>query len=239
MSFYEKFKRIRNRLTKIDTISLIQLCSIKLHEIENTHIAEWKGWFPWNLALLIKWSVECGGQKYPTREATESLVTKLMNQMNDLSSKNAFLEDGGIGGLQKFLRTTAFQQFWYQAKLNSWELSRQYLLFCEISEDHPIQKNFIIQRGLDTRKFLELCLLLWTWLGKNEKNIAFKPSVLSSVSNYSIDEITIFLNSISLSLENFALELRLAEGVVFSVLPLFIRIFRIPGAYAAISYCHL
>ncbi|MDA3907230.1 MAG: hypothetical protein PF484_14250 [Bacteroidales bacterium] len=188
-------------MSKIETMSLIQLCSIKLHEIENKHITEWEGWLPWNLVLLIKWSVEYGGKQYPTREATKTVVTKLINLMNDLPSENVFLKDNGIGGLQKFVRTTAFQQFWYQTRLNSWELSRQYLLFCEIPPEHPIQKNFADNHGLDTRKFLELCLLLWTWIGKNQNNIVFKPSVLSSVTNFTTDEILTFLNSISLTLD--------------------------------------
>lgn len=201
MSFHEKFKRVRNRLSKIETMSLIQLCSIKLHEIENKHITEWEGWLPWNLVLLIKWSVEYGGKQYPTREATKTVITKLINLMNDLPSENVFLKDNGIGGLQKFVRTTAFQQFWYQTRLNSWELSRQYLLFCEIPPEHQIQKNFKDNHGLDTRKFLELCLLLWAWIGKNQNNIVFKPSVLSSVTNFTTDEILTFLNSISLTLD--------------------------------------
>lgn len=201
MSFHDKFKRVRNRLSKIETMSLIQLCSVKLHEIENKHISEWGGWLPWNLVLLIKWSVEHGGKQYPTRQATKTVITKLMNLMNDLPSENVFLKDTGIGGLQKFVRTTAFQQFWYQTRLNSWELSRQYLLFCEIPKEHPIQKNFENNLGLNTKRFLELCLLLWTWLGKNQNNIAFKPSVLSSVTNFTREEIISFLNSISLTLE--------------------------------------
>lgn len=174
---------------------------MKLHEIENKHITEWGGWLPWNLVLLIKWSVEYGGKQYPTREATETVITKLMNLINELPSENVFLKDNGIGGVQKFVRTTAFQQFWYQKRLNSWELSRQYLLFCEIPPEHPIQKNFLANHGLDTRKFLELCLLLWTWICKNENNIAFKPSVLLSATNFTADEISTFLNSIPLTFD--------------------------------------
>ncbi len=174
MEFYERFKRVRNRISKVDTLSLIHNTSAQLHKIERMDPPDWKGWLPWHLLLLLKWGIEYGGGQYPPEEAKESVLVKLMNLIKGLEDGNVFLKEGGNLGLQKFLRTTAFQQLWFQTRLGKWELSRQYILFCELPQNHPIQKKFIENYKLEPAIFLEISLFLWIWLGKSEKNYFFK-----------------------------------------------------------------
>src|SRR5690606_36752873 len=122
----------------LDPNSLINLASKKLHEIENKSINDWEGFLPWRLLLIIKWGFEFGGENYPLQIVDEHMLVKLMNMLHELEGveTNPFLEDQSVKGLQKFLRTIAFQQFWLQSKLGGWVISRQKVLFSNLPTEH-------------------------------------------------------------------------------------------------------
>jgi hypothetical protein len=202
MSSYDQFKRIRNQIRKLDTLSLVSAATTKLHEIEISPIEKWEGFLPWRLLLIIKWGFEYGGENYPLRNVDENILAKLMNLLDEFegTETNPFLGHQSIVGLQKFLRTLAFQQFWLQYKLGTWVIARQKVLFCDLPSEHPIHITFEqSMNGLRMIDFLELGWLLWSWVVRESKNIEFQPEILFQNIAYPTEDILSFCNAISLS----------------------------------------
>lgn len=198
----KEFNKIQHQLEKLDIYSLVMAAMSKLREVEAKPINELNGFYPWRLLLLIKWAYEFGGVRHPLWLVDENMLVKLLNLIHDFegAEPNPFLEEGTVLGVQKFLRTIAFQQFWTQIKLGTWAISRQKILFCDLSPDDPIRLN--IERamnGLDVGIFLELSWLVWTWLMKNVKNYVFRSDSMFQNLQYPKSEIEAFCSALSLS----------------------------------------
>lgn len=199
MNFYEQFKIVRNRIRKFDSISLITRTSSKLHEIEYKEITDWNGWLPWNLLLLIKWSAEHGGSYYPPKEFSDKSLVNISNLMHDFASTNDFLDQGDEGGLRKFMRVLAFQQFWIQRSVSSWEVVRQYILFTGEENEDPVRENFKKITGLEPKLFLQISLLLYSSFLKDQNLGFFNPFLVFSNTNLSQESIRNYFLSMSLT----------------------------------------
>jgi hypothetical protein len=107
------FKPIRNKLGEYDILSLVINASKKLHEVESKHPSDFRGWLPWHILLLIKWSYEYGGLKHPPKPAHEPILVKLMNLIKSYEEEcqSFSLTSGEPSSVIKFFRILAFQQF--------------------------------------------------------------------------------------------------------------------------------
>lgn len=183
---YEAFKPIRNLLGKYDSVSLAIQAATRLHEIEAKPVQEWGRWPPWLLLLLIKWGFEFGGSQYPPKAVAEADLVRLINKLHDFEGVcgSPFLGGGGPPGPLKFLRTKAYQQFWMERPLGSWDLARQRVLFCQLPREHWLQVQFIQRFGLTMDDFTEFAVVVWTWLAKNPANVQLNPESL--FGNFSV-----------------------------------------------------
>jgi hypothetical protein len=111
MSSFEDYKVLRNKVWKIELLSLVLQCIKKLHEISKKAVHENGGYTPWNLLYLVKIAFLEGG-KNGSKAATIGDVNTALNQIIHLGDECRFLY-GEKGGLRKFMRTLAFQQFWF------------------------------------------------------------------------------------------------------------------------------
>jgi hypothetical protein len=197
---YEAFKPIRNLLGKYDNVSLAVEAATKLHEVEARPVQEWRTWCPWLLLLLIKWGFEFGGSQYPPKAVGEADLVKLINKLHDFEGfcGSPFLHEGGLSGLGKFLRTKAYQQFWMQRSLGSWDLVRPGVLFCHLPTEHPLRAQFREQFGLTMENFMEFALLVWTWLHNNAANVQFNPKMLFGNLNVQEDKKAAFVAALAL-----------------------------------------
>jgi hypothetical protein len=200
---YSLFKPIRNKLGEHDITSLVINATKKLHEIENKTPADFRGWSPWLLLLLIKWSYEFGGQKYPSKSVDESKLAKIITLIKNFeeSFQTSFLDEAKIYSVPKFLRILAFQQFWFQSGFGTWHITRSLVLFCSLPSDHPIQKAFFKVMSISMLDFLELGFLVWVWLKKGKSRIKFDPDYIFSLSTYDPKTIEAFLHGISLLID--------------------------------------
>jgi hypothetical protein len=197
---FEAFKPIRNLLGKYDTVSLAVEAATKLHEVEVRSIQEWRTWCPWLLLLLIKWGFEFGGSQFPSKAVGEDDLANLINKLHDFERDcgSPFLGEQGVRGLPKFLRTTAFQQFWMQRSQAAWDLARQRALFCHLRPGHPLQAQFTRRFGLTMEEFIEFALLVWAWLAKTPANVQFTPKSLFASLNVPADKQAAFISALCL-----------------------------------------
>jgi hypothetical protein len=181
---------------------LVNIATAKLHEIDTKPTEKCEGFYPWRLFLLIKWGFEYGGENYPLRNADNNMLVKLINMLHEFEylETDPFLEENNYISIQKFLRTSAFQQFWLQKRLDSWKLARQNVLFCDLPSEHPIHINFEqSMRGVRMVDFLVLSVGLWSWLEMESNNISFQPEILFQNLGYPKDIIFSYCNAISLT----------------------------------------
>jgi hypothetical protein len=176
---YDAFKPVRNLLRKYASVSVAVEAATKLHEVEVRPIQEWLTWCPWLLLLLIKWGFEFGGSQYPPRAVGERDLASLINKLHEFEGVcgSPFL-GGERPQLMKFLRTKAYQQFWMQAALGSWDFVRELALFGRLPPDHSFRARLTSHVGLAMDEFAELALASWAWLEESPANIRFNPDTL-------------------------------------------------------------
>ena len=201
MDSYEAFKRIRNQLRKLDSESLIIKLVTKLHSVEGRSVNEWQGYLPWRLLLLLKWAFEYSGENYPLKNCDDYILAKLINLVHEFegAEKNPFLKQGDIAGLNKFLRTLSFQQFWLQREMHYLDLARQIELFCSLPDDDILRNEIENQlHGFSLNKFLSLFWFIWAWAGMAPTNVAFSREQVFGITQISEEEADKFLRIISL-----------------------------------------
>lgn len=200
LGFEEYFRQIQRELSKRDVTSLVLTLSDRLHTIEELEVDQWQGWLPWYLLLLIRWSFEYGGTRYPPKQVNPSVLPKLINLINQAESHHPLLEEGTYSGALGFFRTRAFQQFWLQHRLSGWDIARQYFLFYKYPVSESIQIQFAQIFGMKTNEFLGLSLAWLTLIRLNPRNIVFASSLLQGL-DYSEDTIKAFFRALSHSIQ--------------------------------------
>lgn len=201
MDSFEAFKKIRNQLRKLDRDSLVIIVIQKLRSIEGKEPNEWHSFLPWRLLLLLKWGFEFCGENYPLIISDELMLAKLINKVHTFeeAEQNPFLEQGDVGGINKFLRTLSFQQFWLQREMYYLDIARQIELFCNLPPDdflrHEIE-NYL--DGMDLKEFISFFWLIWVWAAEKPTNLAFNNEIIFGNTRITDEVINKFLGLISL-----------------------------------------
>lgn len=169
MENYETYKIIRNKVRKYNALSIVLKCIEKLHYLYRKPIGLERGLIPWELLLLTKIATIEDGNGANDRIADDNDIAHLLNCIKDLTKSNKFLSDKSLHGIYKFLRMTAFQQFWLQEKVTGRDLGCQLLLFSSDDWDYPIKEKFVELLGLDIDAYFQL--LIATWVAFEEKQI--------------------------------------------------------------------
>lgn len=201
-SFDRPYQKLLKLIRRHNVLSIVTQASLKLHEMErmeddDKRVQAWGQTPPWLLMLLIRWAFEHGD---PSTLDKPSLnyreFVKAVNLLHDMNgAEDPFLKEGGVAGLQKFLRTLAFQQFWYSAKLSQSDLGRQGVLFRRLPEEHWIQRKFRELTKLSISEFLEIAFILWASLdGKLSPQVSAKL-----FDNYSPNKGKLFFDLVSLA----------------------------------------
>lgn len=200
---YDSFKPIRNQIRQYRKLDLIISCSNKLRMLENQSPSHYKGWVPWHLLLIIKWTFESGEVNFPPKLLTENGLIKIVNLIHDLDGKHQgyFLRLGNTAGLFKYLRVMAHQQFPLQLDMGKYTLARQHLLFVRLPSDHPIKTMFRKTHGMDMDTFLMLSFILWAWFVQDGKPSLFFSKHLFKNTTFLPQTIDQYLATISLTLE--------------------------------------
>lgn len=201
MDFFSRFKPIRNKIKKFDSLSLVKISIQELHAFKgpksNTPL-------PWVILSIIKLSFSYGEDSSPKRKfATRSDFIDLHDAIWDLFSKPRFLADGTAGGLNKFVRLVGFQQFWPQKDPYIFpDLARQFFLFTNEERLFSYSESFEELAGIKLIEFLKLCQFLWVRFLKNDHHYDISTSYFESLKDdFHKDTINKFLDLLSLTPE--------------------------------------
>lgn len=159
MANFEDYKALRNKVRNYELLSLVLLCIKKLHEISKKAVYESGGYYPWNLLYLVKIAFLEGG-KNGSKAATIGNINTALNHINELGNESRFLK-GENGGVRKFMRTLAFQQFWFQRPITSSDMARQLLIF-DGSTAAKLSEEFLVITGLEIKTFLQMLISAWS-----------------------------------------------------------------------------
>lgn len=197
MSTFEDYKKVRNKVRKFEPLSIVLPSIQKLHETSKRPPNEYGGYTPWNLLYLIKIAfLEAG--KNGSKIATMRDINNTLNKIIDLGDGNRFL-NGKMGGLRKFMRMLAFQQFWFQRPITSDDLARQFLIFNRESAARWNEEFYQIT-GLPLRTFLQMLMAVLAGFIENSSRIYITKTWFSPLG---LDEDTIesFFRLVSLNFE--------------------------------------
>lgn len=193
MSKYDDYKVLRNNVRKFNAMSIILTCIRKLHEISKKPIHEETAYLPWELLYLTKIAFLEGG-KNGEKEAGIINVNGMLNQLKNLGSESSFLSEKTTGGLRKFMRMLAFQQFWVQRGLSNYDLARQVLIFNNCT---AWSAEFEAITGIPMRTYLQLLVASWTRFLTPENHISLTQGWFAPLG-YPAATINSFLNTVSL-----------------------------------------
>lgn len=193
MSKYDDYKVLRNKVRKFTALSIIFICIKKLHEISKKPVFEETAYLPWELLYLIKIGFLEGG-KNGEKVAVINDVNGMLNQLKELGSDSPFLGMGTAGGLRKFMRTLAFQQFWVQRGLSNYDLARQVVIFNDCTAWND---EFEAITGIPIRTYLQLLVASWTRFLEKSNTVTLTPNWFVTLG-YPAGTIDSFLDTVSL-----------------------------------------
>ena len=159
---FEEYKPIRNRLRKWRPDSIVETAIVKLFEISAKKATEWRGYTPWDILLVIKWTfADWKNMKAPDPISINGF-NGIVNMVKDyVANSTKIIKSKNPYSIEKFMRQTAFQQFWFQEKLGKRELGRTVELFLNLPCKFNLDKALGDKLGLSKEEFIELALLFW------------------------------------------------------------------------------
>jgi len=198
---YENYKPIRNRIRKFDANTLVSRSVHKLHEIKDFDTLEFKGWSPWNLLLLIKWTLLDGHFESGRKPATFDHLAALVKMTHDLFGIGRMPSEYSSTSL--FAKNLIFQQEWLQRRPSMADVGRQIELFVRSKERDRIDEIFTkASKGIHISDFLELSFALGSkFMGGIPSAPHVDESFFSTVAHsYSADTVRLFLELLSLDI---------------------------------------
>ena len=204
--YYSEYKRIRNKFRKYNSLSVLSKCIEYLHHPTKDKLEDLQK-HPWFVMLLMKWVLI--DERFDTqrkKQIDNKTTYDLIQSVFDLSIVARLPNDFDHHTL--FMRGMAYQQFMYQEGFSFSNFARQQLLFSDLPSNNYIQRTFTGLIGLNTGRFLELCLALLTrFISTNEREISHKW--FSTLEHeYSYDEVSKCLNALSLPVLSIRKKLR-------------------------------
>ena len=198
---YDLHKPVRNRIRKLEPVSLIYEAVSKL-AIYDKNPTE-RRYLPWELLLLIKW-VLLYHEPSPrlTKVATEVDLNRCIIDLKDMN-KNIKLPPQKSGEktepAHKLRRRRAFQRFPYHSRIYEVKdvIARQQILFVDLGGEYKISKRFQGITGIEVNNFLLLCFATWALLNINKN----QRLTVKNFSNFAeSSEVQHFLDMLSLDL---------------------------------------
>ena len=159
MDAYSAFKPLRNKLRQFTTESLIELCTVTLHDLKSFPADKVRLYPPWFVLALLKWAILYSDPTHPrSRNATNQDFIQLIRMVHEVF--DAAPVPRGPGALLILLKNMALQQLWLQDRLAASDFGRQIVLFDELPRIPTIKNQFLTVTGLDMATFMELTSVL-------------------------------------------------------------------------------
>jgi len=198
---YSDFKPIRNKIRKFDADKLLELEIRMMHELQDAPREKLSQCPPWLLMSLIKWTLMYGEMNSTKQAPTRNDLAVLINMTHKLGHRARLPSDYSNVGL--FMKSLAFQQFWYQNLLASSDIGRQIALFLEILPPTFVKEIFHDKLKLAPEDFFELAFALATRFQDKKHTIYIDTTYFEPLKKiYPEETINRFLDRLSYDLES-------------------------------------
>lgn len=198
--YYDKYKAIRNRFRKYDSIGIVALCLEYLHQPALDRMS-YLNRQPWLVVLLMKWvladeNAPSRGRPWPTKPEAVALMQSVL----DIGGKARLPSQ--YDHTRLFMRAIAYQQFIYQRSTSLFAIARQLLYFDGLAAAHYIPSTFKAITGLELRRFLELSEILLLRFSEDSTVTTVDTRWFSNLgSTYPAEEVKAFLECLTQSAE--------------------------------------
>lgn len=169
---YEDYKVVRNQIRKLNHQKLIIFIVNKLHELFRVSPEGWRSYTPWEMLLLLKWTFIEFDSSTKTLPIDIKRQNRVINAIKDMNSDVELIK-GGMTGLRKYLRRTAFQQFWLQRKLTKAAIGRQAILFEKQVMGFDFQEEFRKLTKISIEEFLMGAFILWAHFCSQKSSVLY------------------------------------------------------------------
>jgi hypothetical protein len=194
---YVLYKQVRNCLRKHSPDSVIAHSIGALHKAAQGGYEVMRYYQPWNILLLIKWTIQEADSVSHRRPAAKlDDVHKALNTLQEMGAHVRMPTE--YEHHHFFMRHLAFQQFWLQHPANVATIARQELLFCSLPQNHSFQRDFFRLTGIRCAEFTLLSFVLAVMFISDSKRTTVKRENFSNLDPKLISEtLDIFLSKIS------------------------------------------
>jgi hypothetical protein len=184
---YASYKQARNCLRKYNPDSVLAHAIGALHKAAHGGYEVMRYYQPWNILLLIKWTLEeADSISHHRPPAKLDDVHRVLNILQEMGAHVRMPTEYEHHYL--FMRHLAFQQFWLQQTVDGAALARQELLFCCLPSDHPFQRDFFRLVGIRCADFTLLSFTLIAFFLADPKRRAIKRENFSNLDPKLISE---------------------------------------------------
>jgi hypothetical protein len=202
MSFYDEFKKIRNRISKYSKISIFRLCMDGLMQVWNLHLLEVvqkKLPVPMHLLLMLKWGLIYGeNHRLAKKEFGHSEFANLYNEFTQLSALSDLLKEEDPLAFGKYSRAVMSHQLNYQQKSGLHGLVLLETLFCRIGLDYNYDRTLNSICGLSVKEFIDFQMIVLEAIGMEKNYRSFEISYFHNLfAEYGKDKIFKFLQFLS------------------------------------------
>lgn len=162
-----------------------------------------KGYLPWELILLGKWVVADWDNIKGNKRVSPNIVNNLINKVKSFIERQNPLLKKGEEGLTKFMRRTAFQQFWHQKKLSASCAGRAIKLLVESNFSTYFEEKLASEIGITRLEIIEIALMIWSGFLENNNIVFLRKDYFSSVKDTLGEEkIVLFLKYFSVDAQD-------------------------------------
>ena len=209
MNFYDSYKPLRNKIRKYNSKQLILSLINLAHQLNRTHVEQWKYFQPCEILLLIKWVIFEYDSAEKNQNLSEPICNGFIKNLKDLFElhRSDALSRHSENQLPKFLRQTAFQQFWLQpaGRLTTEIMARQLLLFLpsSLEKSDKINDLFLKKTGISIKSFFEISFMtLVRFLDEKDPAISISKDFFKNCADsFTSDEIDIYFKLLSFSFD--------------------------------------
>jgi hypothetical protein len=192
-------KLVRDAIRSYPGIDLLTNVIGRIHRNVERDVQVWREQPPWTLLLLLKWIILYGHfGPLILRRVTDQEVDGLVNLMHkvDEASNSPSEHDS----FQLFMRTIAYQQFFFQDPITMAGIARQSLLFRALPDAHPLRSMFLAIKGVAIDDWIDLSLMLAAAFISSSRTVVRDAYFDSVRQRYSPQIASTFLRSYSRTL---------------------------------------
>jgi hypothetical protein len=212
-SYYNEFKKIRNRLRYYRKDQIVIICFENLTATWNLNIYEIiqnKKPLPWHTLLILKWGLVYGANKHEGKSFDQNNFNSIYYLINNLPACTKWLNVGDSLGVWKFMRATLYSQSIYQTNTGFYGLAITEIILKDIGINYDVDNSLKRILGVDLAEFTNFQSILTAIYTGSPKHQSYSLDYFITFTNRNnIEKLNHFLNYFSLKfneLESFMIE---------------------------------